>query len=170
MADRLPPVDERDSDEGHFGVEALVRQLVSQSLIRDSLDPDPASGRADRVLLDVEIDGVRCLLLRLPEAPAPLSPRELEIARMVAKGYPNKTIASVLDISSWTVASHLRRVFSKLGVSSRAAMVAQLLDNRSREGHPRATPSVKVSADNHPLRILPDPAFAAPPAKQRPIP
>ena len=50
---------------------------------------------------------------------------------MVAKGYPNKTIASVLDISTWTVASHLRRVFSKLGVSSRAAMVARLLEDAS---------------------------------------
>jgi DNA-binding CsgD family transcriptional regulator len=72
---------------------------------------------------------VRCLLTRVPEAPVPLSPRELEIAHMVAKGYPNKTIAAILDISSWTVASHLRRVFSKLGVSSRAAMVARLLED-----------------------------------------
>jgi DNA-binding CsgD family transcriptional regulator len=74
------------------------------------------------------VDGVRCLLTRLPKAHVPLSPRELEIARMVAKGYPNKTIATILDISSWTVASHLRRVFSKFGVSSRAAMVACLLE------------------------------------------
>jgi hypothetical protein len=50
---------------------------------------------------------------------------------MVARGYPNKTIASILDISSWTVASHLRRVFTKLGVSSRAAMVARLLEDAS---------------------------------------
>jgi len=49
---------------------------------------------------------------------------------MVARGYPNKTIASVLDISAWTVSTHLRRIFAKLGVSSRAAMVAEL----SREG------------------------------------
>jgi DNA-binding NarL/FixJ family response regulator len=45
---------------------------------------------------------------------------------MVACGYPNKTIASVLEISSWTVASHLRRIFIKLQVSSRAAMVTRL--------------------------------------------
>jgi DNA-binding CsgD family transcriptional regulator len=56
-----------------------------------------------------------------------LSPRELEIARMVAQGYANKTIASVLEISSWTVASHLRRIFIKLQVSSRAAMATCLL-------------------------------------------
>ncbi|HEX8863120.1 MAG TPA: helix-turn-helix transcriptional regulator [Actinomycetes bacterium] len=84
------------------------------------------------MILDMEVDGVRCLLLRVPKTHAPLSPRELEIARMVAKGLPNKTIASVLDISSWTVASHLRRVFTKLGVSSRAAMVARLLEDGSR--------------------------------------
>ena len=56
-----------------------------------------------------------------------LSPREREIARMVAMGYTNKTIAAVLEISTWTVGTHIRRVFSKLGVHSRSAMVAQLL-------------------------------------------
>jgi DNA-binding CsgD family transcriptional regulator len=32
----------------------------------------------------------------------------------------------VLHISSWTVSTHLRRIFTKLGVSSRAAMVAKV--------------------------------------------
>jgi DNA-binding CsgD family transcriptional regulator len=45
---------------------------------------------------------------------------------MEAKGHPNKVIADVLSISMWTVCTHLRRVFAKLGVGSRAAMVAQL--------------------------------------------
>jgi DNA-binding CsgD family transcriptional regulator len=58
-----------------------------------------------------------------------LSPREQEIARMVARGYPNKTIARVLDISTWTVGTHLRRMFAKLSVGSRAAMVARLLED-----------------------------------------
>lgn len=53
-----------------------------------------------------------------------LSPREKEIVRLVAKGLPNKTIAAILDISPWTVATHIRRVFGKLGVRSRAAMIA----------------------------------------------
>jgi len=47
---------------------------------------------------------------------------------MVAKGYANKTIATVLEISAWTVGTYLRRIFAKLGVSSRAAMVARLLE------------------------------------------
>ena len=84
-----------------------------------------------RILADVEIDGIRCVLTRIEPAPEaqglPLSPRELEIARMIACGHPNKTIAAVLDISSWTVGTYLRRIFLKLGVSSRAAMVARLM-------------------------------------------
>ena len=53
---------------------------------------------------------------------------EREIARMVAKGYPNKMIASVLDISCWTVGTYLRRMFAKVGVCSRAALVASLAE------------------------------------------
>jgi DNA-binding CsgD family transcriptional regulator len=57
-----------------------------------------------------------------------LSPREQEIVRMVAKGHPNKVIADVLSISAWTVCTHVRRIFAKLGVGSRAAMIARLLE------------------------------------------
>jgi DNA-binding NarL/FixJ family response regulator len=84
----------------------------------------------DELLLDAHIAGARYLLIRMPAAGpslVSLSPREQEIVRMVAKGYPNKVIADVLDISSWTVCTHLRRTFAKCGVTSRAAMVAQLL-------------------------------------------
>ena len=75
---------------------------------------------------------MRCTLTRVPAEDgrrhAGLSSRELEIARMIAEGHTTKTVAAVLDISSWTVSTHLRRVFAKLGVASRAAMVAQLID------------------------------------------
>ena len=56
-----------------------------------------------------------------------LSPRELEILRLVAQGLPNKAIAQTLDISPHTVASHLRRMFVKVDVRSRAALVATAL-------------------------------------------
>jgi DNA-binding CsgD family transcriptional regulator len=55
-----------------------------------------------------------------------LSPREQEIARLVAVGYPNKTIAGILEISPWTVATHVRRIFCKLNVHCRPHMVAEL--------------------------------------------
>jgi DNA-binding CsgD family transcriptional regulator len=57
-----------------------------------------------------------------------LTKREGEIATLVAKGNSNKQIASQLKISEWTVSTHLRRVFTKLGVDSRAAMVYRCAD------------------------------------------
>lgn len=115
------------------GVQGLLRQLV-----RFAADAIPfvtmreADDETRELILDVEVDGTRYLLIRSQprshRAPALLSPREQEIARMVARGYPNKTIAAVLDISSWTVGTYLRRIFAKLGVSSRADMVARLLE------------------------------------------
>ena len=87
--------------------------------------------RAEEILFDVEVDGIRYLLIRMPKIEKThLSPREQEIVRMVAEGHPNKVIADVLNISSWTVCTHLRRIFAKLGVCSRAAMVARLFDGR----------------------------------------
>jgi|GEM_PF-3559324 len=69
-----------------------------------------------------------------------LSAREREIVRLVAKGHPNKVVGAILDISPWTVASYLRRVFSKLGVSSRTAMVALFVaDEAARELKPEET-------------------------------
>ncbi|MBW4622988.1 MAG: helix-turn-helix transcriptional regulator [Cyanosarcina radialis HA8281-LM2] len=52
-----------------------------------------------------------------------LSEREQQIATLVALGQANKQIASQLRISECTVATYLRRMFAKLGVESRAAMV-----------------------------------------------
>jgi DNA-binding CsgD family transcriptional regulator len=76
-------------------------------------------------------DGRRYLLVRLPpvarNAPV-LSPRELEIVRLIAEGHSNKVIAAVLDISAWTVSTHVRRVFNKLSVTSRAAVVARMTE------------------------------------------
>lgn len=55
-----------------------------------------------------------------------LSPRELEIAKLVAQGLTNQQIASQLFLSVRTVETHLSRVFTKLGVGSRAAVAAKL--------------------------------------------
>lgn len=87
------------------------------------------NGPSEQILLDIHLDGERYLLVRMPKpSHIPLSPREIEIVRMVAQGHPNKIIADVLSISSWTVCTHVRRIFAKLGVGSRAAMVARLLE------------------------------------------
>lgn len=70
----------------------------------------------------------------LSELTSMLTERELQITALVSQGRLNKQIADQLHISEWTVATHLRRIFSKLGVKSRAAMVyrcAPLLERLS---------------------------------------
>jgi ATP/maltotriose-dependent transcriptional regulator MalT len=53
-----------------------------------------------------------------------LSPRELEVLRLVAAGKTNREIASTLVVSEHTVARHVQNIFTKLGVSSRTAATA----------------------------------------------
>jgi DNA-binding CsgD family transcriptional regulator len=87
--------------------------------------------------------GVRVTLERVgpPTAGTPgvhLSARELQIAQMIAAGHSNKTIGYELGISIWTVSTHLRRIFAKLGVRSRAAMVGRLAELQTpQQGEPR---------------------------------
>jgi DNA-binding CsgD family transcriptional regulator len=141
----------------------LIRRLVGQ-LVRAA---DPQIGIApecpqEEIIIDTSVDGVRYLIVRMPSSTSSLvslSPREQEIARMVSLGYPNKTIAGVLNISSWTVCTHIRRIFAKLGVGSRAAMVARL----SKEGRfGLAQPSAKSAAGLTTTRsISPQPCVAA---------
>lgn len=57
-------------------------------------------------------------------APVALSPREVEVVRLVAEGKTNRTIAGELYLSEKTVDRHLSNVFAKLGISSRAAATA----------------------------------------------
>ncbi|MEE1778219.1 response regulator transcription factor [Streptomyces sp. NPDC052071] len=64
--------------------------------------------------------------VRTPAAPArePLSVREREVLRLVARGTSNREIAAELFISEATVKTHLTHVFAKLGAKDRAAAVA----------------------------------------------
>jgi DNA-binding CsgD family transcriptional regulator len=112
-------------------VRLLVEMAESASDENEILPNEKDQDHSEVILVDVEVDGARYLLVRMPRLSriqVQLSPREQEIGRMVAKGHPNKVIADVLNISSWTVCTHMRRMFAKLGVGTRAAMVARLLE------------------------------------------
>jgi two-component system NarL family response regulator len=53
-----------------------------------------------------------------------LTPRELEVLKLLAEGKPNKLIASAMSISDVTVKSHVRGIFTKLNVLSRTEAIA----------------------------------------------
>jgi two-component system nitrate/nitrite response regulator NarL len=56
--------------------------------------------------------------------PTDLTPREIEVLQLVAEGRSAADVASQLVISRKTVSSHMQRIFTKLGVHTRAQAVA----------------------------------------------
>jgi DNA-binding CsgD family transcriptional regulator len=111
---------------GEFQVEQhqlLVVSLEPSSLLDHELDQ----------YIELErftVQGKQCAIVQLKntspievEIAKLLTDRELQIATLIASGQSNKQVAKQLQISEWTVSTHLRRIFIKLGVDSRAAMV-----------------------------------------------
>ena len=56
--------------------------------------------------------------------PDPLTPREREVARLIARGETNRQIAATLVISERTADAHVQNILNKLGFSSRAQIAA----------------------------------------------
>ena len=135
VLERPAPIIDRDGagplpePEGSPGLRQLL-ELLGEVVESVRAGRYAASDR-DGILVDTVVGNTRCLLLvQEPTLMVRLSPREQEIARMVANGRTNSAIAGALDISVWTVSTHLRRIFAKLAVGSRAEMVAHLLGQR----------------------------------------
>ncbi len=79
-----------------------------------------------------------------PPLPHGITARELEVLTLIARGYSNPQIASLLVVSGKTVAKHVEHVLYKLGCSSRAAAAAAAvrgglieLDAPTMDGLPR---------------------------------
>jgi DNA-binding NarL/FixJ family response regulator len=104
---------------------------VSDDLpLLDQLGARPAADRARRLLRRL---GVRPAAAPRSRQPDELSPRESEIAQLVAEGLSNMEIAERLFISQRTVTTHLQRIYQRLGVSSRTGLTRYVLE------HPRNT-------------------------------
>lgn len=72
---------------------------------------------------------VEDLSRKAPARAHPLTRRELQVLALVAAGKTNQQIAAALVISDHTVRRHLQNIFSKIGVSSRAAATAFVLQH-----------------------------------------
>jgi DNA-binding NarL/FixJ family response regulator len=96
----------------------LLKDATQQELFRAV----GAAARGESVLSP----SVAARLLSQVRAPVvePLSQRELEVLRLVAKGATNREVARRLFISEASVKAHLLHVYAKLGVNDRAAAVA----------------------------------------------
>lgn len=66
---------------------------------------------------------------RRGEAAEPLTPRELDVLRLLAKGNTNKQVAELLSISVRTVENHRANLMAKLGLASRVELVSYAEDH-----------------------------------------
>ena len=102
-----------------------ARELLRAA--RDGFDSLGAGPWAERAREELRAAGVPSRT-PAPTAWSSLSAQELQVARMAAEGLSNRQIGERLYLSHRTVASHLYRIFPKLGITSRAQLTAMSLD------------------------------------------
>ena len=114
---------------GHADVSMAVQAMKSgaadfiEKPFKDQVVLDAVAAAMRRNVEALHEQQVRDDAVRMLHA---LSPREREVAQLVAQGQPNKLIASNLGISEKTVHIHRQHVMEKAGVSS-AAELARLM-------------------------------------------
>jgi DNA-binding CsgD family transcriptional regulator/tetratricopeptide (TPR) repeat protein len=109
----------------------LVESRSPLRAARDAFDAIGASPWAERARQELRAAGEGSRA-RIPDSLHELTPQELQIVKMVADGLSNGAIADQLYLSRRTIESHLYRVFPKLGVTSRAQLVKNLVTRAAR--------------------------------------
>jgi HD-GYP domain-containing protein (c-di-GMP phosphodiesterase class II) len=79
------------------------------------------AGRLEAEAVEAVLGAAGHRVLRRREGPAGLTPREVEVLRLLARGMSNKEIATRLVISPKTVGNHIEHIYSKIDASTRAA-------------------------------------------------
>jgi DNA-binding NarL/FixJ family response regulator len=109
--------------QGDEDIHQAMKAGAATYLLKDSLSDDLI-----RVVREVHGGGqpispdVRARLEERAAQPT-LTPREIQVLKLVAAGHRNKEIAALLGLSEETVPVHLKSIFSKLGVNDRTTAV-----------------------------------------------
>jgi DNA-binding NarL/FixJ family response regulator len=109
---------------------ARTRLLVAEACDalgdHDAAQMELATGRAAVESMRASVTDPNAESASRPDG---LTPRELEVLRLLAQGKTNRVIAQELVVSEKTVASHVSHIFTKLGVGSRSAATAYAYDH-----------------------------------------
>jgi DNA-binding NarL/FixJ family response regulator len=119
----------RDLDAPYDAARARVLVGLACRAMHDEdsaeMELDAARQSFDRLGAGPDLVRVEALTAAAaPDRPGGLSPRELEVLRLVAAGRTNQAIAAELFLSDRTVARHVSNIFVRLGVGSRTAAAA----------------------------------------------
>jgi HD-GYP domain-containing protein (c-di-GMP phosphodiesterase class II) len=105
------------------------RPALDQAQLADHLRAEVAHGRLDRDAVSAVLEAAG-QPLRLPtEWPAGLTEREVEVLRLLCRGASKKQVAASLVIAPSTADHHVRHIYEKLGVSSRAGATLFALEH-----------------------------------------
>jgi len=106
-------------------IEAGATGYLLKDAPRDELLRAVRAAAAGQSVLAPSVATALMNRVRTPPAPDLLSPRELEVLKLVAAGNTNREAAAHLFISEATVKTHLLNIYAKLTVPDRASAVAE---------------------------------------------
>ena len=118
---------------------ALARRQAPGDTDQAAAVLDAAAGDAGQLGMIPFTERIGQLRARLPATAAarsPLSPRELEVATLVAQGLTNKQIGETLYVSERTAENHVRHILVKLGFGSRSQIAVWSSRGRATDAPP----------------------------------
>jgi HD-GYP domain-containing protein (c-di-GMP phosphodiesterase class II) len=97
------------------------RSALGEAAAAHELRGEVAAGRLDAHAVEAVLGATGQRVRRRREGPDGLTPREVEVLLLLARGASNKEIAKRLVVSPKTVGSHVEHIYSKIGCSTRVA-------------------------------------------------
>jgi DNA-binding NarL/FixJ family response regulator len=127
LAQATAPADVSATAAATTAATTAARSQAEEAL--QAFDGLGARRDADRARRLLRLLGARPAPARRPGvAGGPLSSREMQVARLFAEGLTTADVAARLVLSPHTVTAHLRRIYTRLGVHSRAALTRILAE------------------------------------------
>ena len=116
-------------------VTAALEAGATGYLLKDAEADDVAAAvrraHAGEVHLDPQVARMLAERVRNPPDHEPLTEREREVLRLVARGHSNKEIAALLDITERTARTHVSNILGKLDLASRTQAALWAIEHRA---------------------------------------
>lgn len=124
----------------------LLKSLTADQFVELLQGLDRGEAALTRKMTKRLLNGISAARDRQHKDVHGLSSREVELLRLVARGFSNKAIAQELSVSENTVKYHMKNILQKLNAKNRTeavttAMQAGLLDSDTSKGSPEKPPS-----------------------------